>query len=52
MAVPLFDYIGDRESLNNWAEKQGEVGIREYWRQKNQQSIDGIETDIVSRNIS
>lgn len=52
MAVPLFDYVGDRESLNNWAAKQGDVGIREYWRQKNQQSIDGIETDIVSRNIS
>ncbi len=51
MAVPLFDYAGDREQLNNWAEKQGEVGIREYWRQKNQQSIDGINTDIVKNNI-
>lgn len=51
MAVPLFDYIGDRELLNNWAEKHGEAGIREYWRQKNQQSIDGIETDIVTKNI-
>lgn len=52
MAVPLFDYVGDRESLNNWAEKKGEVGIREYWRQKNQQSIDGIETEIVKKNIN
>ncbi len=51
MAVPLFDYAGDRESLNNWAEKKGDVGIREYWQQKNQQSIDGIETDIVKKNI-
>lgn len=51
MAVPLCDYVGDRESLNNWAEKQGEVGIREYWQQKNQQSIDGIETAIVHKNI-
>lgn len=51
MAVPLFDYAGDREQLNRWAEKQGEVGIREYWRQKNQQSIDGLNTDIVKNNI-
>ncbi|MEX1199236.1 MAG: pyridoxamine 5'-phosphate oxidase family protein [Methylophaga sp.] len=51
MAVPLFDYAGDRESLNNWAEKKGDVGIREYWRLNNQQSIDGIETDIVKKNI-
>ncbi len=51
MAVPLFDYAGDREQLNRWAEKQGEVGIREYWRQKNQRSIDGLNTDIVKNNI-
>ena len=51
MGVPLFDYAGDREALNNWAEKQGEAGIREYWRQKHQQCIDGIDTDIVTKNI-
>lgn len=51
IGVPLFDYAGDRKALNSWAEKQGDVGIREYWRQKNQQSIDGIETAIVKKNI-
>lgn len=51
MAVPLFDYAGDREQLYHWAEKQGEAGIREYWRQKNQRSIDGLNTDIVKNNI-
>jgi hypothetical protein len=51
MAVPLFDYAGDREQFNRWAEKQGEVGIREYWRQKNQRSIDGLNTDIVKNNL-
>jgi len=51
MAVPLFDFAGDREQLNNWAEKKGDVGIREYWRRTNQQTIDGIETDIVEKNL-
>jgi hypothetical protein len=51
MAVPLFDFAGDREQLNNWAEKKGDVGIREYWRRTNQQTIDGIETDIIEKNL-
>jgi len=50
MAVPFFDYVGDRELLNNWAEGQGEEGIQAYWSNKNQHSIDGIPTDIVARN--
>lgn len=51
MAVPLFDFAGEREQLNNWAEKQGEVGIREYWRRSNQKTIDGIDTGIVEKNL-
>lgn len=51
MAVPLFDFAGEREQHNNWAEKQGEVGIREYWRRSNQKTIDGIDTGIVEKNL-
>jgi Pyridoxamine 5'-phosphate oxidase len=50
MAVPLYSYEGDRESLRNWAIKQGEVGLRKYWQDKNQLSIDGIQTAIVEKN--
>ena len=46
MAVPLFDYSGDRELLKNWAQKKGRDGIREYWRENNQQSLDGEPTHI------
>ena len=28
MAVPFFDYVGEREALNAWADKKGETGIR------------------------
>ncbi len=50
MAVPLFDYIEERDQLKNWAIKKGEKGISEYWREKNQLSLDGKPTDIVSKN--
>ena len=50
MAVPMFDYVADRNLLSDWAIKKGENGIREYWQQKNQQSLDGLPTNIVGKN--
>lgn len=51
MGVPLFDYAGEREQLTDWAIKKGDVGLEKYWREKNQQSIDGKATNIIARNI-
>lgn len=50
MAVPYFSYIENRELLSNWAIKQGDEGLKEYWERKNQVSIDGIPTHIVAKN--
>ena len=50
MAVPFFDYLGEREQLNKWAIKKGEEGIKEYWQEKNQVSLDGRPTHIMDRN--
>lgn len=47
MAVPYFSYDGDRELLSDWAVKRGDEGIKEYWVQKNQFSLDGMPTHIV-----
>ena len=47
MAVPCFSYDGDRELLSDWAVKKGDEGIKEYWAQKNQFSLDGMPTHIV-----
>lgn len=44
--VPLYDYDGERNTLKDWAEKKGEEGLRQYWRDKNQTSIDGLPTGI------
>ena len=44
--VPLMEYQEDRETLNIWAEKKGPEKIKDYWKQKNTESIDGFETEI------
>ena len=46
MAVPLFDYQGQRQQLVDWAENKGAQGITEYWEKKNQVSLDGKPTGI------
>lgn len=46
MSVPFFDYAGEREMLNDWARAKGDDGIRRYWSEKNQVSIDGLSTNI------
>lgn len=50
MSIPFFQYTGEREQLNNWAQNKGEAGIREYWATKNRISIDGLATNIVEKS--
>ena len=50
MAVPCFDFAGERRLLNEWAEQKGEQGLRRYWEEHNQLSLDGKPTDILSGN--
>jgi hypothetical protein len=46
--VPLFEFLGERESLRQWAEKKGDDGVRVFWKERNQISLDGKPTRIVS----
>jgi len=50
MAVPFFDYVEEREQLRKWATKKGDAGIKEYWLEKNQVSLDGKPTYIKDKN--
>ena len=45
-AVPLMDYVEDRQVLANWSAGQGEDGIRTYWKDRNGATIDGFPTGI------
>jgi len=44
--VPRYDWAGDRDTLGQWTEKKGGEGVRQYWREKNQTSIDGQPTGL------
>ena len=44
--VPIYELKEERKTLVQWADKKGKDGIAEYWRQKNQKSIDGLKTKI------
>ena len=46
MSIPYFDFKEERLQLDDWAQKKGEEGIKEYWKEKNELSIDGIPTKI------
>jgi hypothetical protein len=45
--VPFYEHIGDRENMDKWVASKGEQGIKDYWKQKNQISLDGLPTNIV-----
>jgi predicted pyridoxine 5'-phosphate oxidase superfamily flavin-nucleotide-binding protein len=44
--VPRFDFVEQRDLLTNWAEKKGSEGLKTYWKEKNQISLDGKPTKI------
>jgi Pyridoxamine 5'-phosphate oxidase len=47
MGVPLFEFRGPREALLHWAEKKGDSGLKEWWQERNQVSLDGKPTGIL-----
>lgn len=44
MSLPFYEYQGERNQLNDWASEKGKEGIEQYWNDKNQTSIDGLNT--------
>ena len=46
MSIPLYDFKDERRELDDWAKGKGEDGIKDYWKEKNEKSIDGLPTRI------
>ena len=44
--VPLYEYLGERETLRKWAERKGEDGLTEAWEEYNRLSLDGKPTSL------
>ncbi len=51
MAVPYYAYQSEREQLSDWARQKGDAGIKEYWAEKNQLSIDNMPTHILQKGF-
>ena len=45
--VPFLDFKSERDQLKKWADKKGPQGVHDYWKEKNQISLDGKPTDIL-----
>lgn len=41
-AVPFMDYVGERPTLDQWANRKGPDGLAAYHANKNRYSIDGL----------
>ena len=50
-AVPEMDYVQDRDTLTKWAGAKGEDGVRDYWVNRNGETLDGVPTRISDRNL-
>jgi hypothetical protein len=45
-AVPFMEYVGERDTLEKWAETKGEDGLAAYHAEKNFLSLDGLPTHL------
>jgi predicted pyridoxine 5'-phosphate oxidase superfamily flavin-nucleotide-binding protein len=50
-AVPFMDYRDDRTALTKWAEKKGDSGLRNYWAEKNSESLAGLATGMPNDSL-
>ena len=48
--VPQYQFLGDRDKLQQWAETKGEAGLEQYRQAQNQVSIDGLPTGLLKNS--
>ena len=44
--VPFYDHVGPRDNMDKWLARRDQDDIHDYWREKNQLSLDGLATGI------
>ncbi len=44
--VPFYDHVGPRDNMDKWLARRNQDDIHDYWREKNQVSLDGLPTGI------
>ncbi len=46
--IPVYELKEERTKLVDWASEKGQEAVENYWREKNQFSIDGLPTNLFS----
>ena len=41
-AVPLYEYVGQRDLLDKWSSRKSDAELSDYWATRNASSIDGL----------
>ena len=41
--VPFMRFDSHRPTMDQWSKRKGPDGIRDYWSEKNRESIDGLD---------
>jgi len=49
-SVPYYDYKGERDHAQKWAENKGTEGLETYMQQKNRVSLDGLPTALFNEH--
>ncbi|NSX54381.1 pyridoxamine 5'-phosphate oxidase family protein [Parasulfitobacter algicola] len=50
-SIPFLDYVGERHVLQKWGEDKGQEGVRAHWATRNTETIDGMPTHIIEKNL-
>jgi hypothetical protein len=46
-AVPKYEFVEERKTLEKWVDKKGQEGIKEYWQENNLETLDGVKTNVM-----
>lgn len=50
-SVPYYEYAGERDHSYKWVDKKGEDGLRQYIKDKNMVSMDGLPTPLAQKKL-
>lgn len=45
-AVPFMDYAGERDTMQKWVDDKSDAELRDYWRNRNTETLDGKPTNV------
>ncbi len=51
-SVPYYEYTGERDHADQWAETKGSEGLEKYMQEKNRISLDGLPSPLAAKEVA